>query len=472
MGFLDPVFNYISNQITDRVMTELGKRIIETRGYRTGKQPKQLKVQPNQYDDNLIVNYAGLIADRTVSQLVGEGVKFRVENENAGAESPQGAYLDEVWDANHQEILLHRAALSAVEAGTGYLFINDPKQGMSAVVDGSGQEYPRLMLVDPAYVEIETLPEDFEIVWRYTIQYKFVGVDGKERARKRVVEQDMETQNWTITTYEMGPGAPGWIITDQMEWPYPFGPMIHWQCLPSIDSAYGRPVLTQDVLDLQDSLNGNLSFLSKALRLGVHPMRWGRGLEGMQQIQTGPDKIVNVGPAGEIGQLPPDVDWEGALAFSKYQRQALFDITRTVDIDTLIDNTGDMTNFRLRVIYQDNKSKINTMRELMGDALEEINRRLLLMAGMEAVETEVVWPEFIPVNEVDTATYHQTLLGMGVESKQTAAEEIGLDWEQEQERTGEEQQAQDNVGSFLLKAFNRGQANTPPGMNGTQQQAR
>lgn len=468
MSIFDPIVNLFASAVSDRVLTELGRQVLTKREYRLGRQPKQLKVADNQYDDNLTLNFTGLIADRTVSQLIGDGIKLRAENENSDTPTVQGEYLSSVWDANHQEILLHRAVLSAVEAGTGYILLNDPALGMGAVADEDGQIYPRLILVDPAFVEMEAMPEDYEIIWRYTIQYKFIGADGKERARKKVIEQDGETQAWAITTYELSSMTAGrWVEVARLDWPWPFAPIIHWQCLPTIDSPYGRPVLTEDILNLQNKINGDMSFLSQALRLGVHPLRWGKGLEGLQKIETGPDKMVSVGPMGEIAQLPPELDWQGALAFFKSIRAGLFDITRTVDIDSLQDKLGSLTNFGLRVIYQDNINKISTMRELLGDMIEELNRRLLIMAGLEPVETEVIWPEFVPVNLQDLAIYHQTLVGMGVESKQTAAEEMDLDWEQEQDRKDQEQQATDNVGSFLLRAFNRGNA---PGQNQGQQQ--
>jgi hypothetical protein len=136
---------------------------------------------------------------------------------------------------------------------------------------------------------------------------------------------------------------------------------------------------------------------------------------------------------------------------------------RVVDIDNLKDKLGALTNFGIKVLMTDNVNKINTKRLLLENALEEINRRLLVMAGMEEVETEVIWAEFIPINEMEQAQYYQMLLNMGVISKQTVAEKVGLDWEQEQERMKDEQQQNQDIGSFLLRSFNRGEggANLP-----------
>ena len=161
-------------------------------------------------------------------------------------------------------------------------------------------------------------------------------------------------------------------------------------------------------------------------------------------------------------------DLAAAREFLNWKRSFFMDACRTVDIHTLIDRAGAMTNFYLRVMYQDNINKIDTKRELMGDALEELAQHLQIMNGFQPLDAEVKWPEFVPQNDVETAQYAQTLTGMGVESKQTVAETLGLDWTKEQERLQQEQRVSSNIGAEFLRAFNRnGQAPGENGMQGT-----
>lgn len=457
--WIDQQYQRIAQAVADRVMTESGRTVAQARAYRLGAQPHQLKVKPNQYDDNLILNFTGLIVDRSVSQLIGDGIEWSFEGD---ATTPQEDYINAVWDANHQEILLHRAVLAAAEAGTGYMMIHDPAAGMGSMVDKNGEVFPRLQVLDPAFVTLETMPEDFEIVTRYIIQYAYVNENGREAARRRTVQlSDAESERWEIVDEVMQNGK--WILVSVFPWPHPFCPIIHWQNLPTIDSPYGQPDITGGLMAAQDKINADISFLSKSLRLGSDPLRVFTGSQPPEKIDT--DKAIFM-PDGTAMQLPPTTGWAGDLAYLKQLTQDVFKIARTVDVESLEDKIGSLTNFGLRVIYQDNAQKINTKRELLGDALEELNRRLQLMAGMQPLACEVIWPEFMPTNLVEEAQYWQSLQALGVISKQTLAEKLGLDFEQEQERMQGEQQASDNIGAFLLRGFNRGEGEQMPQLGG------
>jgi hypothetical protein len=464
-GIVSNFIDRIADAVSSRVITDSGRTIAQARAYRLGKQPKQLKVKPLQYDDNIILNMTGLIANRSVSQLIGGGVKFKFEDDNSGAEIPQKTYIEAMWDANHQEILLHRACLAASEAGTGYFLLCDPAQNMGGVVGEDGVTYPRIMMLDPAFMTMDTLPEDFEMVTRYTVQYKFTGLDGKEAQRKKIIDLDPETETWSITDYESTQASGGrFLEVGRLDWIYPFSPVVHWQNLPTIDSPYGEPDITDDTIETQNSLNGDVSSLNKSLRLGADPLRWARNYsppldkDGNAVSDIGAGRMINVGSDGEINQLPPATDWNGSLAFAHFILKSMFNISRTVDLDSI--QVATLTNFGIKVLYQDNTHKIDTKRELFGDALEEINRRAQMMAGMEPVETETIWPEFLPVNLVELVQYFQTLIALGIMSKQTAAEKLELSWDQEQKRREAESavvaSAENNIGAMLLRNFNRG----------------
>jgi hypothetical protein len=56
-------------------------------------------------------------------------------------------------------------------------------------------------------------------------------------------------------------------------------------------------------------------------------------------------------------------------------KQGMMDITQTVDITSLQDKIGALTNFGLKVLYQDALAKLGVKRELYGDALLETVRR-------------------------------------------------------------------------------------------------
>lgn len=463
MGILDVLYNNIAERIAGAVQRQMignsNKYILDARKYRTGVQPSQLKVRPNQFDDNLVMNFCGLIINRSVSQVIGGGITFDFDGDD---ETPEEQYINGFWNANKQEILLHRAVLAASEAGTGYMQIIP-----NGMIGEDGSVYPRLSVIDPVFVAMETLPEDCDIVFRYIISYKFVGPNGKEISRRRTIENvapivaDDGTQSgrnfWVDIIEEIPEGSSRWIETSRSEWPYDFPPIIHWQNLPAIGSPYGESDIPNDILRLQDRINFSGSNLSKLVRLYAHSPRYGKMLGDPKDLKFGPDDMPMYNtPDAEIVQLPPVSDLTGALEVFKSQRQALFDITRSVDIDSMQDKLGSLTNFGLRVLYQDNLSKINTKRELLGDALEEVNRRIQILAGMQPVKSSCIWTDFLPQDEAGLITAEVAKVGASLESKQTAARNLGLDWEKEQERMTGEQSSSTNIGAEILRAFDRG----------------
>jgi hypothetical protein len=485
MGILDWAFNKIADGLAARLVsvTAQNEAGIKARSYRMGHQKRQLKVAPTQFDDNISLNFTGLISNRIVSSVLGEGIEFRIDgDENEAAQE----WLDMFWDANHKEILLHRGVMSASECGTGYILIN-PKEAGVAGEDGT--IYPRLILVDPLFVTIDTLPEDWEIVVRYNIEYKFTGVDGKEHARRRVIENDPETGRWEVVDYESAQVTGNrWVEVNRMTWAYTWPPIIHWQSNPSTDSQYGEPDISGSFEALQDRVNFVASNVSKIIRLYAHPQTIAQDLElpllidpntGKQTsvVDIGPDKMLRVNSSGEkagsVYNLAQLNDLTSSLNYLTMLRQSLFDTTRVVDVHGI--EYQNITNFGLSVLYQDQIAMTGIKRELLGDALEEINRRVLEMNGMPGIKTEVIWPETVPVNMTEKATYYQTLAAMQVVDKQTIAEELGLNWETIQERMDEEKKGEDNLGELLLRSFNRGGndqfAQRPPVAQGKQQVA-
>ena len=93
---------------------------------------------------------------------------------------------------------------------------------------------------------------------------------------------------------------------------------------------------------------------------------------------------------------------------------------------------------------------------LFGEALREINRRVLTMNGMNPDPGDVVWSDILPTNVQEEINVLTSDLGNGLVSKQTASERRGYDWKSEQERMQEEAAAGDNVGAAVLRLFNQG----------------
>ena len=423
------------------------REIDRARDYREGKQKRQIKQRFGGPDDNLIDNKISLIVDRQISLLFGKGVTFQFPD---GMDAEK-EYLDSVWDANKQEILLHQVAEDGCIAGTCYVKI---------VPDGithDNQVLPRLMALDPAWMSVVTDPTDWATVVSYVITFD-VYIGDKKVTRRQIIAK--AEGYWTITDMEERRGK--WEqLNPPVLWEFGFPPIIHWQNLPA-RSAYGRPDITNDLIDLQDHYNFAISNRSKILRNHAHPKTIASGVSKSQindgKVEIGPDEMFCIPTGATIANLEMNSDLSAAQAFSRELRQAIFDNTRTVDLDSLQDKLGSLTNFGLRVLYQDTLSKVATKQELYGDALIELNHRLLILSGRTGNTDggEVVWPDVLPVNQVEKMQATLGALGAGLVSKETAATELGYTYADEEPKIANDKTGETNIGTVLMKAFDRG----------------
>ena len=461
---LERIRNWFFEPLFGSVAMERLTEAERYRNYRQGNQRRQLRVRANQHDDNVVLNFTGLVVDRSVTMLFGKGVEFDLPGEG---DTPADKYINAVWAANSKEIWLQKVAILGGEQGTCYAKI---------VPDGkvyNDKLYPRLVAIDPALVTIETRPDDIDDVLRYRIEYVITGPDGRDEAHKQEIERDdgqVEADGsvtgggvWWIRDYVNSHGTNNvWLLVSQERWDYDFPPMIHWQNLPDPVNVYGTPDVTDDVIAIQDRANFVASNISKLIRLYAHPQRYGRNLGIKDTIALGPDEMPNFnGVDSEIKQMDALGDLASSQQFLMTLRQSLFDITQTVDLSSMSDKLGALTNFGLRVLYADALSKLESKRRLYGAALLEINRRLLILNGMNGDPGEIVWDDVLPTNEIEQVNAIRADIEIGLLSKQTAAGLRGYDWEAEQERmTGETEAAnanENNIGALLLRNFMGGQ---------------
>jgi len=432
--------------------------------YRIGQQRQTMRVKPEQADDNLTLNFTGLIIDRGISMLMGNGVDFDFGEDEADAREE---YIDAIIEANTYPIFLHKLAQLGGTYGTAYVKI---------MPNGLPGNMPRLIPLNPQWLMIDSLPSDMDTVYRYTIQYTAEDEETEKQVAYKEVTERLRTvegfaDSWSIKNYVMREGSK-WELVSDVQWPYEFAPICHWQNLPEAESTYGDPDITDDMIVIQDAVNFVASNIQRIIRYHAHPKTWGRGFNASSQVSWGADDMVTInGADAMIQNLEMQSDLASSREFLHYLRGILFDISRTVDLSSMTDSLGALTNFALRVLYKDALDKLASKRELYGWGLAEINRRCLLLAGI-ATDTggEVVWPDPLPLNEAEQATTVQTDLGAGIVSKQTASETRGYDWETEQQRMEEEQTTQGNIGEQLLTAFSQGRGGSNFGRQPAQQQ--
>lgn len=491
MGFIDNLKRMVTNVLYmdewfDNARRERLMRNANQRDYYLGAHEQQLATKRNQPDDNLTLNFAGLIVDRGITLLLGQGIEFDLPGDAEDYENPETGevetvdpdnqrYIDAVWRVNKKDILLQKTAQFGGINGTGYLKIIP-----EYYPDEEYTSLPRLVALDPLYMTVDTQADDIDVVLSYTNRYNVTTGAGEE-ARKEVTLRDRVSVDkdgnptidaleiygfmdvWKVQQWRNAADTGGkWAMIDEQLWEYEFPPIIHWQNLPLAGSVYGKSDISEDVLAVQDRINFIASNISKIIRYHSHPKTWGSGFSALGPgAKWGADDMIMVpSESGKIANLEMASDLASSLNYLYFLQRSMFDLSRTTDLASVQDKLGALTNFGLRVLFFDSLAKLESKRELYGEALCELNRRLLVLWAAEGIDTDggaVVWPEVLPVSESEQTAALQSDMNNGLLSKETAAGIRGYDWQKEQERIAAENEANDSAGARLLAAFERGQ---------------
>ena len=428
--------NYMIDQlgraIASYIAPERMEALTKNRQYYEGVQKKPLKTKPGQADDNLIINWVGLAINRSTSMLMGGGVEFSCPD------PVRQEWLDAVWEANKKSILLERTGLAGDVYGTWFMKV------LPEMVEHNGGLYPRLVLLDPSLMAIETDPMDIEHVLAYVFEMKIPNEDRtvreitrRVRAGGEIVANDSGLQEgapegaWVVEKWESGGRSSAWILLSSTVWPYPFPPIVHCQNLPSLFSVYGVDGFGGG-LDIQDKYNFVASNIAKIIRYHAHPKTWGRGFPtgtNTDKVTWGADEMIKFSSeTAEIQNLEMQSDLGSSRNFAQDLKQAIFELGRVVDIASLKDKIGALTNFGLKVLYNDALAKNSTRRQLYGDALLELNRRMFLVSGFDDGTSEIAWGPDLPADEKEDAAIILQDMAAGLVSKESASELRGYQW--------------------------------------------
>ena len=446
MGALDNAKTWIVNWLGIEQQTPRDKELKRLDEYYEGEHKEQLKVKPAAFNDNISANFCGLIVNKAVSALVGDpadghGLSWTFPSELDGVKDAPIEWLDTVWDENNKEIFLHMNALAGAKYGY---------PAVKIVTDGVGGI--ELVNIKTKLLKVETDPQNAAKIIKYVIQY-IQEEDNKQVQIREVTEPSGD--GWSISTYRKVGAQKEVLDGTPVFWPYPFPPILSWQNLPDDDSPYGQSDI-ESIIPLQDRYNFVMSNISKIIRLYAHPQRFGKNLT--QQIiedymAMGPDEMLLLEGDGEIVQLPNDANLDGSLQFANMLRELIFSIGREVDVSVFKDKVGAVTNMGLKLMYKDALEKLGTKRMLYGNAYQELNRRLLILGGYSPEICQINWPSPLLEDEVLEVASLKADMELGIVSKQTIAEIRGYDWEDEQERIGNEKMASDNAGGIILDRF-------------------
>lgn len=396
--------------------------------YYDGDAPGQLKVKAGDYNDNVRFNYPGLVVDTSVSFLFGAAMKFTSADDNAQQ------VIDAAWGSD-EERQTKLARLGVNGGVVGHVFLK-----LVPMTDGT----TKLVVLDPSYVDVDWASDDFTKVEAFTIAWQ--GYDEKLKKavnyRQTVTLVDPEGEGpWEVVD-ERSVGGGGWNETAREMWDWPFPPIVHCQNLVAANEFYGRPDLTEDVLDLADRINQAASNIQKILRYHAHPKVFIYGYSG-KDIDLSVDRAVNfpsMDTTVDILAMPTDL----AAAFNMSERlvDTFLRLTRTPPAalgDPAVAALAS-SGLALKLGFMPLVEKTSSKRMTYGYLLNQVNERVLALAGVSATEpVELNWPSITPDDPMGDAQTALLQKQLGVSSR-TLQQRMGFDPDVEQAQAADESQ--------------------------------
>ncbi|MGB8508888.1 MAG: phage portal protein [Pyrinomonadaceae bacterium] len=410
----------------------------------SGLIPKQLSVKPGEPDDNVSIGYPEIIVDKGVSFLFGQPLVVSVgsDEDKRGEE-----YLEHVWPQSQRDEEFQEMAQDAAVCGDAYLKINiEP--------DGS----PRVTVGDPNTYEIVTDPHDVSRVVQFRCSYKVPDASGKESLFKEETTRAVDGKSWQIDQYTSADGGKVWTPTGtSVTWNYSFPPVFHAKNLPNPKCTYGKPDLTEHILQIIAYISRLDSMCGKIVRIHSSPKPYAKNLK-KQDLEWGTDGMLFLKPTGnqvsaEIGLLEMSNDISTALSLRKVLREGLAEMSGVPEVATgKVETTGMLSGVALRILYGPLLDKTAKKQLRYGRMIIECVRALLTIGGVKDATVKLNWPDPLPGDEKEKVAVAEGKRRLGFSSN-TLIKELGGDPEHEREQSKLDTQ---NVGAGLLDAFDAG----------------
>jgi len=419
--------------------------------YYDGNQPEPLKYAQGKINNNVLINVVSMSVDRTVHFLFPDMPTIELDV-NSEDDTPDETYLNEVWEYNEGIVKLLNGAVEGSLTGHIYFKVNPPKDG---------NLYPDLYLMAGCNVISHWASDDKDTLLWQEIHY----AQGRKQYRQDVVNeayQDNGRTGWTI--YEYVHDGRKWVLrTDLPEnpvvWPYELGPIVDWQHLPDPRNYYGKPEMGNGLklLDLQNALNKAASDYKAITRVHAAPRTVATGVRAEEMAAvSGTDNFWAIPDKdAKVYNVEMQSDLSALMNFIRYLGEAFFAQTRTTIISGGIDAYKNITNLGIKAAFMDMLAKNAQLQRQYGRGIAEISKRFLMLNGMDYnVKPHIVWATPLPTSDLEETQIAQQQIDMGVLSKETAAGDLGRDWQQETERMA-------NEGDAAQTALDRQMARTP-----------
>jgi hypothetical protein len=444
--------------------------------YKQGYVREPLKVKPGKPNDNVILNLSGLAIDSLVAFFACEPPTFQIAAQTVEREpgadgslevvqTPEETAIEAFLDANDFDELLVDTALSGFISGHNFIKLMPPDN----TDDISAENPPRMALLDPRMVTV---------FWdgtnaRNPLWYRLEWEAGKDTSGKARIRRQDIVPTWIVMRGDMPDMARGWMIieyvskngsSEQFEmltvdnWQYPFSPIVQWKDTHAPHEFYGWSTLRYAALN--EAVNFIASNTARIIKFHAHPKTVVKNLSADGLNETAVDGLWEIkGDNADVTNLEMQSDLSSSLTYLNTLRAAFFTQMRVVDVASIQDKLGQITNFGVRMIYKQQLDAVETKRTLYSKKgfCEVLRRALVMMGFADAPLPTAIWADPLPANRVETVAALTQEAALGVTSKQTLAEDLGRDPEVEQERMAEEEtNAAEATANTLAAMGNRG----------------
>ena len=435
------------NKIADKERVQRQKDIAKKWQYYDGDHHRWLKVRRGEKDDNIVLNLCGRAVDKAV-EFIGTPTGFdvpyiedmeRAAGDNEAAEHPLDTALDELYDAEQES--LPEVIQSGMIAGHTFVKLYFDSDNQAAET-----------LLDPLYVTVFWNAMNIKQVMFYRLQWK---------TGDKVYLQDI-VPDWLITPPDelpISPVATYWMIYDyeqtksaqtpwhklrEQRWEYDFAPLVEWAHKRRPHAFYGESFL-KDAIQLNDALNFVASNTGRVLKHHAHPKTFVFGAEIEAENAVG-GLWDGLPTDAKVQTMELNSDLKSSMAFIDLLKGEFFSTQRVVDTASIRDKLGQITNFGVRMLFNDMLEMTDEARARIGAGFGEVLRRMMIMNSHDLPgKLEPEWPDPLPSNRIEVVGAAKIEKELGTTSQYTLAEAIGRDPSKEEQLKANEVSTSSNA---------------------------
>lgn len=429
------------NKAADDERAERLREIDKRWQWYNGAHPDTLKVEPGTKNDNIKLNLIGRSADKGV-EFISVPKRYELPGDpDADTISPDQEALDELYRLYQDQF--DEQVLSGWVGG--HVFWKLYRDG----------EMPAMTLIDPRYVTVfweQGRGSRAKPLW-YRMQWQVGDKHYRQDIVPRALAEQTDAEGWLILDYEEIKGSNRWQLITSDEWNYDFPPMVETRNKRVPFKYYGEAQISQNAIDLNYGINFVASNTGRIIKFHAHPRTIGIGVDPLSVNTTSIDGFFTIPEGAEVKNLEMQSDLQSSMKYLEELKRELFAAVRVVDTASIKDKLGAVTNFGLRQIYNDQVAMSEDKRKAYGEGMGEALRRMLVMAGYEVDKAPVpVWGEMLPTNRLELLQAAQIEKNLGTTSDETLAQDIGRDYDAEQQKLADEKTS---AGAALTNVLSR-----------------